>query len=83
MATSSLSSLGLGSDGALSYDTIDKLRAVDEKAILNPIDTKMNLTQQPLMQKLQLILLMLKTISKAQQPIIVHHTKVQAFHQAA
>ncbi|WP_041957404.1 flagellar filament capping protein FliD [Sulfurospirillum arsenophilum] len=40
MATSSLSSLGLGSDGALSYDTIDKLRAVDEKAILNPIDAK-------------------------------------------
>ena len=41
MATSSLSSLGLGSDGALSYDTIDKLRAVDEKAILNPIDAKL------------------------------------------
>jgi len=48
MATSSLSSLGLGSDGALSYDTIDKLRAVDEKAILNPIDAKLttNTTKQ-------------------------------------
>ena len=41
MATSSLSPLGLGSDGALSYDTIDRLRAVDEKAILNPIDAKL------------------------------------------
>ena len=48
MATSSLSSLGLGSNGALSYDTIDKLRAVDEKAILNPIDAKIttNTTKQ-------------------------------------
>lgn len=48
MATSSLSSLGLGSDGALSYDTIDKLRAVDEKAVLNPIDAKLttNTTKQ-------------------------------------
>ncbi|MCF6172715.1 MAG: flagellar filament capping protein FliD [Campylobacteraceae bacterium] len=38
---SSLSSLGLGSQGALSYDTIDKLRAVDEKAIITPIDNKL------------------------------------------
>ncbi len=40
MATSSLSSLGLGSSGVLSYDTIDKLRAADESAILKPIDNK-------------------------------------------
>jgi len=40
MATSSISSLGLGSDGALSYDVIDQLRAVDEKAQITPIDTK-------------------------------------------
>lgn len=48
MATSSLSSLGLGSDGALSYDTIDKLREVDEAAQLDPIDTKLttNSTKQ-------------------------------------
>jgi len=48
MATSSLSSLGLGSNGVLSYDTIDKLRAVDEKAQLNPIDAKVttNTTKQ-------------------------------------
>jgi len=48
MATSSLSSLGLGSNGALSYDTIDKLRAVDEKAQLDPIDAKLttNTTKQ-------------------------------------
>ena len=41
MATSALSSLGLGSNSVLSYDTIDKLRAVDEKAILTPIDNKL------------------------------------------
>ena len=48
MATSSLSSLGLGSNGVLSYDTIDKLRAVDEKAQLDPIDAKLtaNTTKQ-------------------------------------
>lgn len=48
MATGSLSSLGLGSDGALSYDTIDKLRAVDEAAQLDPIDAKLetNTTKQ-------------------------------------
>ncbi len=37
---SSLSSLGLGSQGALSYDVIDKLRAADEKVIIAPIDKK-------------------------------------------
>ena len=48
MATSSLSSLGLGSSGTLSYDTIDKLRAVDESAILTPTDNKIttNTTKQ-------------------------------------
>lgn len=48
MATSSLSSLGLGSSGTLSYDTIDKLRAVDESAVLTPIDKKVtaNTTKQ-------------------------------------
>lgn len=37
---SSISSLGLGSDGVLSYDVIDQLREVDEKAQLDPIDAK-------------------------------------------
>jgi len=37
---SSLSSLGLGSQGVLSYKVIDQLRAVDEKAIITPIDKK-------------------------------------------
>ena len=48
MATSSVSSLGLGSDGALSYDTIDQLRKVDETAKLDPIDAKItkNTTKQ-------------------------------------
>lgn len=38
---SNISSLGLGSDGVLSYDVIDQLKAVDEKAQLNPIDAKL------------------------------------------
>ncbi len=33
-----LSSIGLGSSGALSYDIIDKLRKVDEDAQIKPID---------------------------------------------
>jgi flagellar hook-associated protein 2 len=48
MSTSSLSSLGLGSDSVLSYDVIDSLRAVDEAAQLDPIDEDIatNSTQQ-------------------------------------
>jgi flagellar hook-associated protein 2 len=42
MADSTISSLGLGSDGALSYDVIDQLRAVDEDAIIKPIDNKIS-----------------------------------------
>ena len=37
---SSLSSLGLGSDGALSYDVIDQLRKVDENAQVKPLETR-------------------------------------------
>lgn len=42
---SSISSLGLGSDGVLSYDIIDKLKAVDEKTQLDPIDAKLTTNQ--------------------------------------
>ncbi|MDD3463604.1 MAG: flagellar filament capping protein FliD [Sulfurospirillaceae bacterium] len=42
MATSSVSSLGLGSNGVLTYDTIDKLRAVDDNAQITPIDNKLS-----------------------------------------
>lgn len=42
---SSISSLGLGSDGVLTYDIIDKLKAVDEKAQLDPIDAKLTTNQ--------------------------------------
>jgi flagellar hook-associated protein 2 len=38
MADSSISSLGLGSSGVLSYDVIDQLKKVDENAIITPID---------------------------------------------
>ncbi len=63
MATSSLSSLGLGSDGALSYDTIDKLRTVDEKAQLDPIDKKIttNTTKQTDLTSLTSLVTTLKT----------------------
>ncbi len=37
----SLSNIGLGSSGALSYDIIDKLRKVDEDAQIAPIDKKL------------------------------------------
>ncbi len=40
-----LSSLGLGSQGALSYDTIDKLKKVDEDAIIKPIDNKISVNK--------------------------------------
>jgi flagellar hook-associated protein 2 len=40
-----LSSLGLGSGGALSYDTIDKLKEADKDSIVKPIDNKIELTQ--------------------------------------
>lgn len=47
MATGALSSLGIGSN-VLTYDVIEQLREVDEKAKVEPIDTKLeqNLTQQ-------------------------------------
>ncbi|WP_201352344.1 flagellar filament capping protein FliD [Hydrogenimonas urashimensis] len=40
MALGTTSFIGLGSGGALSYDIIDKLREVDEKAIIEPLDKK-------------------------------------------
>ena len=39
---SALSSLGLGSQGALSYKVIDQLRAADNKIIIAPIDNKIS-----------------------------------------
>ncbi len=36
-----LSSLGLGSQGALSYDVIDKLKEADKAAVITPIDNKL------------------------------------------
>lgn len=41
-----LSSLGLGSQGALSYDIIDKLKKVDEDTIIKPIESKISSDQQ-------------------------------------
>ncbi len=39
----SLSSIGLGSNGALSYDIIDKLKDADKSAIISPIERKIEL----------------------------------------
>ena len=41
-----LSSLGLGSQGALSYDIIDKLKKADQDAIIKPIDSKISLDKK-------------------------------------
>ena len=41
-----LSSLGLGSSGALNADTIDKLKANDEKFQIDPIKAKISNTEQ-------------------------------------
>jgi len=40
MADSSISSLGVGSQGVLSYDKIDQLKKVDENATIKPIDNR-------------------------------------------
>jgi flagellar hook-associated protein 2 len=37
-----ITSLGLGSDGAISSDIIDQLRAVEEQSIINPIDNQIS-----------------------------------------
>ncbi len=40
-----LSSLGIGSDGALSYSVIDQLKEADTSAIIKPIENKIELNQ--------------------------------------
>ena len=40
MATPPISSLGIGSNGVLSYSVIDKLRKADESVIIKPIDNQ-------------------------------------------
>jgi flagellar hook-associated protein 2 len=46
MAVGALSSLGLGSQGALNYDIIDKLKAVDMAAMVDPISKKLDDTTE-------------------------------------
>ena len=59
MALGSLSYIGLGSGGALSYDIIDKLKEVDQKAIVDPIEKRIEQEQnkelvfQDIMSKLR------------------------------
>ncbi|HIO70632.1 MAG TPA: flagellar hook protein, partial [Campylobacterales bacterium] len=45
MASSITQTIGLGSDNRLSMDMIEKLRAVDEKAIIDPIDNNITETE--------------------------------------
>ncbi|RUM63542.1 MAG: hypothetical protein DSZ05_08570 [Sulfurospirillum sp.] len=45
MATGTLSTLGIGSEGALSYDIIDKLKKADTDSIIKPIENKIELNQ--------------------------------------
>ncbi|AOO65137.1 flagellar filament capping protein FliD [Sulfurospirillum halorespirans] len=67
MSTSTLSSLGLGSDSVLTYDLIDSLRAVDEEAQLDPIDEDLatNSTQQTDLETLTTLASALQTSASA------------------
>ncbi len=62
-----LSSLGLGSDGALSYDTIDKLKKVDQDAMIKPIDNRIETTQnrQKALDSLTMLLASFKSSTSA------------------
>lgn len=57
-----LSSLGIGSN-VLNYDVIDKLKKADEKAMINPIDRKMeqNVEKQKELVEIQTLIANLKT----------------------
>lgn len=80
MSTSSLSSLGLGSDSVLSYDVIDSLRAVDETAQLDPIDEDLatNSTQQTDLDTLTTLASALQTAASAlADDIIIYSVQLQ------
>lgn len=61
MAIGSLSSLGLGSK-VLNYDVIDKLKDADEKALIAPLDKKMeqNVEKQKALVEIKALLSALK-----------------------
>lgn len=46
--TSSISSLGLGSNGILSSDLITKLKTADESTLIKPIENKINVVEKKL-----------------------------------
>ena len=58
----SLSTLGIGSGGTLSYDLIDQLKEADESAIIAPIDDKieLNSTKQEKLDELKQLITDLK-----------------------
>lgn len=62
-----LSSLGLGSKGALSYTTIDKLKKADEASIITPIDDKITAdkSKEAALDKLTTLLATLKGSTSA------------------
>lgn len=64
---SALSTLGLGSSGALSYDVIDQLRAVDDETQVKPIQNKIdsNATQQSDLSTLTIMTASLKSITSS------------------
>ncbi|MCH4599766.1 flagellar filament capping protein FliD [Helicobacter pylori] len=66
MAIGSLSSLGLGSK-VLNYDVIDKLKDADEKALIAPLDKKMeqNVEKQKALVEIKTLLSALKGPVKA------------------
>ena len=62
MMAGSLSTLGIGSGGTLSYDIIDQLKEADESAIIAPIDDKIELnnTKQEKLDELKKLITDLK-----------------------
>ena len=60
----SISNLGLGSKGVLSYDVIEQLRAVDDKNQIAPIDRKLESTKTKLAD-LDILTIMAATLKSA------------------
>lgn len=73
---SSISSLGLGSAGVLSFDIIDKLKAVDQSAMVKPIENKIsaNATKQ---SDLSILMTLAATVKSATSTISNENSYLQ------
>lgn len=77
MAAGTLSTLGIGSKGALSYDIIDKLKDADTSSIIKPIENKLELNQlkQDKLAELKKLVTSLNTEVVAMSDPALYHTK--------